>query len=211
MRILLIGATGLVGSLVADQLLTRGHHVHALVRRATGRSGKGWNEQVASIGAWPDCVTEADAAISCLGTTRKQAGSEQAFRAVDHDAVLAFARAAHAAGVPHFLTISSVGAEARSRNLYLRTKGETDDALSAIGFARLDTFRPGLLLGARKEHRMGERLATILDPLARMLLPRRYTGIRADLVASAAAAAAERTARGRFVHDNAAIERLAAA
>lgn len=211
MRLLMIGATGLVGGMVADRLLARGHDVHALVRRSTGRLGAGWHEQVAPMEAWPEHVAPADAAISCLGTTRRQASSDQAFRAVDHDAVLAFARAAHAAGVPQFVAVSSVGANAQSRNFYLRVKGETEDALKQIGFSRLDLVRPGLLLGDRTEHRTGERLAMLFDPLARSLLPRRYTAIRAELVADAIASVAGRSGSpGLFIHENPAIERLAA-
>jgi uncharacterized protein YbjT (DUF2867 family) len=213
---LLIGATGMVGGLLAERLLARGREVYALVRRPTGRSAIGWHEQVAPASAWPALVAtlpRPDAAISCLGTTWKQAGSEQAFRAVDQDMVVAFAQAARAAGVAHFLSVSSVGADARSRNFYLRVKGETDAALAMIGFDRLDIFRPGLLLGARGgERRPGERIAIALDPLSRLFLRgrwRKYAGMPADTVAAAIVTAAETGRPGRFVHENDAIRDLA--
>lgn len=215
MRLVIIGATGLVGALVIDRLLAKGLEVHGLARRATNRVGWGWHEHVAPITNWPTLIGDiaAGTAISCLGTTRKQAGSEQGFRAVDYDAVLAFAVAAKGAGARHLLTISSVGADTRSRNFYLRTKGEIDEALSALGFDRLDIFRPGLLLGERRgEPRPGERLAVALNPLARLLLRgrfSRYAGIEAGAVASAIAKAAESDRAGRAVHDNAAIRGLA--
>jgi len=215
MRVLLIGATGLVGDMVADRLLARGHEVQALVRRATGRTGPNWREAVAPMTEWPRLVPAADAAISCLGTTWAKAGSsEQAFRAVDQEAVLAFARAAKAAGVPHFLAVSSVGADAGSRGFYLRVKGETDEALAAIGFDRLDIFRPGLLLGERgSDRRVGERIGIALNPLVSLVLRgpwARFAGFPADLVAAAIVAAVEQDGSGRFVHENAAIRRLAA-
>ncbi len=214
MRVLLIGATGLVGSMVADRLVARGHEVHALVRRPTGR---GWHEHVAPASEWPSIVAgigACDAAISCLGTTWRKAGSEEAFRAVDHDAVLAFARAAGAVGIGRFLSVSSVGADAGSRNFYLRTKGQTDEALGAIGFTSLDIFRPGLLLGHRgSDRRPGERVAIMLDPLARIFLRGRMTrfaGVPAANVAAAIAVAAESSSAGIRIHENDAIRRLAA-
>lgn len=214
MHILLIGATGLVGGLLAGRLLARGHEVRALVRRPTARRARGWHEHVAPMGEWPRLVTVAHAAISCLGTTWAKAGSEQAFRAVDQEAVLAFARAARAAGVPRFLSISSVGADAHSRGFYLRVKGETDEALAAIGFDRLDIFRPGLLLGERGgDRRVGERIGIALNPLVSLVLRgswARFAGIPANLVADAIVAAVEQDGSGRFVHENAAIRRLAA-
>jgi uncharacterized protein YbjT (DUF2867 family) len=215
MRVLVIGATGLVGGLTIDRLLARGHEVHGLTRRVTGRTASGWREHGAPAEDWPGLAAGigADAAISCLGTTWRKAGSEAAFRAVDHDAVIAFARAAKAAGTPHFLSVSSVGADARSRNFYLRTKGEVDEALGRIGFERLDIFRPGLLLGERGgDRRPGERAAILLDPLTRIFLRGRWTrfaGIPAATVADALATATEQGGAGRFVHENDAIRRLA--
>ena len=213
MRVLLIGATGLVGGMVADRLLGRGHDVHALVRRPTGT---GWHEHVASASEWPSIVAgigACDAAISCLGTTWRKAGSETAFRAVDHDAVIAFARAANAAGTEHLLSVSSVGADAGSRNFYLRTKGQTDEALKAIGFPRLDIFRPGLLLGERaNDRRPGERIAIMLDPISRIFLRgswSRFAGMAAATVAAAIAHAVETGGAGSRVHENHDIERLA--
>ncbi len=77
----------------------------------------------------------------------RKAGSEQAFRAVDHDAVLAFAKAALAAGASGFVLVSGLGANARSRIFYNRVKGETEADLRALGFASLAIAQPSLLLG----------------------------------------------------------------
>jgi uncharacterized protein YbjT (DUF2867 family) len=215
MRILLIGATGLVGGLLAGKLLARGHEVRGLVRRPTGRSGPGWDEEVGPIGEWPRMGARAGpvgAAVSCLGTTWAKAGSEQAFRAVDQDAVIAFAQAARAAGVRHFLAVSSVGADTGSRNFYLRVKGETDEALATIGFERVDIFRPGLLLGERgDDRRRGERIAIALNPVTSLFLRgrwSRFAGMEADTVAEAMAAA-EQGGSGDFAHENDAIRQLA--
>ena len=93
----------------------------------------------------------------------RQAGSQAAFRAVDFDMVVAFARAAAAAGARRMVTVSSVGADPGSANFYLRIKGEMEAALEALGFERLDIFQPGLLRGPRGgDRRPGERIAIAL-------------------------------------------------
>src|SRR5262245_52892529 len=107
-------------------------------------------------------------AFCCLGTTMRQAGSKDAFRRVDHDAVLAFAKAALERGARRFLVVSSVGAGANSANFYQRTKGEVEEELAQLGFAQLTILRPSLIddEGARRDYRAGERW---LLPLARVI------------------------------------------
>ena len=138
MRIVTIGATGLVGSLLVERLLGAGHEVDAVLRRPSGKAHEALREHVAAIGDWPEIVRSiaADAAVSTLGTTWAAAGSEAAFRAVDRDAVIAFAGAARHAGARRMLTVSSVGADAASRSFYLRTKGEADATGPASGVSR---------------------------------------------------------------------------
>jgi uncharacterized protein YbjT (DUF2867 family) len=214
-RILLIGATGLVGRLTADRLLADGAEVHALLRRSAGRTAPGWHEHVAPPRDWPALARSigGDVAICALGTTWRAAGSEAAFRAVDLDAVVGFATAAKAAGVRQMIAISSVGAEAGSRAFYLRVKGEMEAALRALGFARLDIVRPGLLRGDRgPERRLKERAAILVSPLVNLLLRGRlgrYAAIDADLVADAIAMLTMRDQPGAFVYHNRDLCRLA--
>lgn len=119
-----------------------------------------------------------DRGYCCLGTTIRAAGSEPAFRAVDHDAVLAFARALRRGGTPEFRVVSSVGADPEARSFYLRVKGETERELRALGFPRLLIFRPGLLRGPRAEFRFGERLALATAPLWELFLQGRRRRFR---------------------------------
>lgn len=130
-----------------------------------------------------------DLALCALGTTIKTAGSQAAFRAVDLDAVLAFARAARAAGAQRFGLVSALGADARSAVFYNRTKGQAEDALRAMGWPRLVIARPSLLLGDRaalgQAARPGERLAQHLMPGLGRLLPGRLRPIEAATVARA--------------------------
>jgi uncharacterized protein YbjT (DUF2867 family) len=154
------------------------------------------------------------ALICALGTTWKKAGrDEAAFRAVDHDLVLATAVAAKAAGVPNMVLVSAAGADAHAKAFYMRVKGEVEAAVSRVGFKRLDILHPGLLLGERSnDRRLFERLGILAAPLIDPLLPRQwehYRSIDAGLVAEAALGLAMRRAGGRFTHDNEAMRRAA--
>jgi uncharacterized protein YbjT (DUF2867 family) len=207
MRIALIGATGLVGRLLLPKLVAAGHEVHALQRRCADAPA-GVTVHVAPAEAWPGLVAALapEAGISALGTTMRQAGSEAAFARVDRDMVLAFAAAARAAGATRFATVSSVGADAGSKAFYLRLKGEVEDALRALGFPRLDIYRPGLLRGPRGgDRRLGERLSIALSPLVNLTLRGRldrFAAIDAEDVAAAIAAGLGDEAPGAFVHHN---------
>lgn len=214
-QVLLIGGTGLIGRLLADRLLASGTEVHALLRRPAGRGGPRWHEHVAAPGRWPALARGigGKVAISALGTTARAAGSDEAFRAVDFDMVLAFAGAARAAGVRQMIAVSSVGADPASQFFYTRVKGEMEAALAALAFDRLDIVRPGLLRGERgPDRRLKERLAILLSPALNLLLRGRldrYVAIDAAIVADAAAALAGKDAPGRFVHHNRDLHRLA--
>ncbi len=127
-----------------------------------------------------------EVAFCALGTTIGKAGSQQAFRAVDHDAVLAFAMAAMAAGARCFVLVSSVGADPRSSIFYNRVKGETEAGLRALGFASLAIAQPSLLLGERAESRPTERALVVASRfLGGVLRPFAWRPIEAKVVAQA--------------------------
>ncbi|KQZ72868.1 NAD-dependent dehydratase [Sphingopyxis sp. Root214] len=210
---LIVGATGLIGRAVIEHFGSR--PVTVLARREVEGLAAQHKQLVAPPERWADILAAEKPAvlISCLGTTIRQAGSQAAFRAVDHDLVLAAARGARAGGTPHMISVSSVGAAAKSGNFYLRTKGETEDDLRALGFDRLDLIRPGLLRGARPgPQRLGEGIATIAAPLTDALLHgsfRRYRSISGNSVAAAIVALAGHGGSGVHIHENDAIRALA--
>jgi uncharacterized protein YbjT (DUF2867 family) len=217
---LVAGATGLVGGHVVERLLADAAYgaVTALGRRPLELSHPDLTSAVVDFDRLDQAAgaLAADDVFCCLGTTRKQAGSEAAFRKVDQEYVVALARLARQAGAERFLLVSSVGANARSGNFYLRVKGETEDAVAALGYPTFHVFRPSFLLGDRPEARTGERLgilaARALDPLVALLKPlARYRPVHARTVAAAMIAAALAGDRGRQVHTFSEIRRLASA
>jgi len=136
-------------------------------------------------------------AYCCLGTTRAAAGSDAAFSAVDHDLVLRFAAFARGAGARTLVSVSSVGADPASRNFYLRTKGEVEQALEKQGWPSLNLIQPGLLLGSRPSMRPLELSAGLGMRLVNPLLLGQLARFRAIDAAEVAAAmlAAARVAR----------------
>jgi uncharacterized protein YbjT (DUF2867 family) len=183
-----VGATGLVGRESVRVLLEAGDNVVAWVRRSTGLSHTNLVERVVDFEQLEATYAQGPApqlALCCLGTTIKQAGSQERFRRVDHDYVLAFARAAKQAGAREFAVVTAMGSDSKSLVFYNRVKGDVERALSELGFDRLLIARPSLLLGEREEARLGERL---MGPLTK-LLPLRYRGIEGATVARALRAA----------------------
>src|SRR4029077_16267132 len=138
-----------------------------------------------------------DVALCCLGTTLRKAGSQQRFRAVDADAVLAVARAAKAANARRFVVMSSVGADPRGRNFYLRTTVDMDEELEGVAFESLDILQPSMLLAWRAEMRPLELVASALMPLIAPVLRGKSVPSRASGAGSVPAAMLGATRSGR--------------
>ncbi len=139
-----------------------------------------------------------DEIFCCLGTTIKTAGSQKAFRRVDHDYPLSLASFGKAVGVQQFLMVSALGADVQSAVFYSRVKGETERDIAAIGLQKAVFMRPSILLGERNEQRPGERLGIIAGQLIAPLLLgplRKYRPIHADDVAAAMLYAANNQVR----------------
>ena len=214
-KIVIAGGSGLVGKQAADMLARAGFAVHLVSRRPSHALAPDIEEHVAPTADWPAIVArlKPDVAISGLGTTIRTAGSRDAFRAVDHDLVLAFAQASHDAGVRHFITISSVGAMPASSSFYLRTKAKMEQGLRNIGFQRLDIMRPSLLTGGRRDDRRpGEALGILLSPFVDILMfgpMQKFASTPSGKVAKAISNLAKPAEDGVFVHENASINALA--
>jgi uncharacterized protein YbjT (DUF2867 family) len=187
-KAIVIGATGLVGAQVVEQLsMIEGvSEVVTITRRPVGHSSaKVVNHVVdfANLSASAHLFA-GDILFSCLGTTVKQAGSIKAQRVVDLDYQYIAAKLAAEQGVKHYLLVSSSGANAMSSNAYMRMKGELESMVEKLAFEYISIFQPSLLLGERSENRFAEELGSKLMPLI-CKLPglQRYRPIRGDQVA----------------------------
>ena len=206
----------MVGGLLVQTLLQAPDYsrVFALTRRPLGREHPKLANRIVIFERMAEQLKglAAQDAFCCIGTTIAEAGSQEAFREVDVDAVLLFAQAARAAGATRFVVLSSVGASPTSKKFYLRTKAEMEDAVSMVGFPSVDILQPSLLLGSRRQSRPMETLGGILAPVINPLLTgsrEAYRAIPAEVVARAMLGAARRGARGIYRYTHGAIRQLA--
>jgi uncharacterized protein YbjT (DUF2867 family) len=215
---LFAGASGLTGGYVLDALLAAGDftRVIAVTRRPLAREHPRLANRIVQFERLESQLkgVSCEVALCCLGTTIARAGSRESFREVDVDCVVAFARAALAARAQRLVVMSSAGADSRSRNFYLRTKGEMEEELEGLGFAALDILQPGLLLGWRHEMRPLELAAMAFMPLLNPLLVGKraaYRGISARRVAAAMVGATRSGRKGVQRYLNPGIDALAQA
>lgn len=184
--LMLVGATGLVGSAVLRHALAdaRVDRIVAPSRRALPAHPRLDNplvdfDRLPGDASW----WAVDAVICALGTTIRAAGSQAAFRKVDLEYPLAVARLAQRHGARSFAFNSAVGADPGSRIFYNRVKGEAEQALRACGYASLTIVRPALLGGERAERRTAESISLGLLGALRPLVPPRYRVVPAGQVA----------------------------
>ena len=213
---LLAGASGLVGGFALNALLEAPDYtrVWALTRRPLGREHPKLANRTVMFERMADQLKGlvATDAFCAIGTTIAEAGSQEAFRNADVNAVLLFARAARAAGAKRFVVVSSVGADSNSKKFYLRTKGEMEEAVADLGFASVDILQPSLLLGPRKALRPLEITGRIFAPLINPLLTgarEAYRAIPAETVGRAMLGAARAGRRGVYRYTYGDIRKLA--
>jgi len=188
MRLLLLGATGLVGSTVlrqalADQAVSE---VVAPTRRPLVSQNKLVNpvdscldELAPRVKSW-----NVDAVVCALGTTKAKAGSQKAFRYVDYTLPLVFAKAAHIAGVETFALVSAIGASASSMFFYAKTKGEVERDIQKIGFRSLTICRPSIIAGERSEMRIAEGAVLAISRVLAPTLPSKFHINPASVIAA---------------------------
>lgn len=209
---IIFGSTGLIGSSVLQQLLKddRYGEIKIFVRKATGIKHPKVDEFIIDFEKLDDYrdLIKGDDLFCCLGTTIKVAGSEAAFRRVDYEWVRWCAVCAYENHVKNFIVISSLGANADSKNFYLKTKGEMEKAVSAFNFDKTVILRPSMLLGDRKEFRLGELIGKFFMILFSVFIPKRYKAVESEDVAAAMIKAANDEVKGDLVLENEVIRKF---
>jgi uncharacterized protein YbjT (DUF2867 family) len=186
---LVAGATGLVGQAVLAALLADKHYraVHSLGRRTLPLTSPKLTQHIVDFAGLPE-LPRTDDVFICLGTTIKVAGSQQAFRAVDYEAIVAVAHAAIAQGATKLGVVSAMGADVKSSIFYNRTKGEMEAAVSALGYQSVSIAQPSMLAGNRgaldQPVRNGEIWALNVSRWLGRLIPANYRSIQVADVAA---------------------------
>ncbi|WP_157976179.1 NAD-dependent epimerase/dehydratase family protein [Lewinella sp. IMCC34191] len=204
---LLLGATGMVGRELLEQLLQHGAYrrIIAPTRRRLHLDHKKLDNPLINfdnLDRYREIFRCQDIFIA-LGTTIKKAGSEEAFRRVDYEYVVHAAGLAQKAGANQCLVVSSAGANSESSFLYSRTKGEMEESITSLDFWSVHIFRPGVLVGKREELRLTEKLAAGLTRAIRSVSPTLlgdYNPTDADVLAKHMIDAAQTIAPGVHFH-----------
>ena len=189
--VVMLGASGAVGGVVAQSLQAMPPIQRLTLinrRQLVGFNAPKVQQLICDVESPPAYAAQLaghDCAICCLGVGQPSKVSQAEFIRVDKTAALAFATACKAAGVQHFQLLSSVGANARSRSFYLRTKGELMDGIAALGFERVSIFQPSMILTPTNRYGLSQGVLLAVWPTLSVLLQgglRQYRGIAvADL------------------------------
>ncbi len=204
---LVLGASGLIGSLLTDLLLNSPEYsqVTLVLRRKINRSHAKLRQEVIDFDAPAVDKIKGNDVFCCLGTTIKIAGSKEAFYKVDCTYPYEMARLARQNGASQFLLVTAMGADLKSFIFYNRVKGEVEEKIASLGFPTFCIFRPSLLLGARKEFRMGEKIGGAIAKIFSGLMIgglKKYQPIEASKVATAMMLTASRKLKGKHVFES---------
>lgn len=186
----IIGATGLVGSNLVNQLLRDNAFdlVKVFVRNSTGIKASNFLEFIVDFEDFESFNSDVkgDVLFSCMGTTLKTAGSKSVQYKIDYTFQFEMAKTAKENGFDELVLVSSTGANSQSIFFYPKIKGQLEESVAKLGFNKLVIVRPSLLLGERKEPRFGEKIyAKILPILSVLPGMKKYKGITGLQVAKA--------------------------
>jgi uncharacterized protein YbjT (DUF2867 family) len=210
----LVGATGLIGSHLLQALLNDAFvdTIKILIRRPTDITHPKLEKKIVDFNDSDSllvALSNSDMLFCAIGTTQKKVkGDKDAYRKIDFDIPVKLARFCKMTGCGKFILVSSAGANAKSMNFYQRLKGETDEAVKEVGPKTIHIMRPSLLLGDRKEFRLGENIGKAMMTTLSFLIPDKYKAIQAKAVAKVMLALGKKNDDGYFIHENSEIIHL---
>ncbi len=195
MKAILLGSSGLVGHFLLTELLNDSDfkEIELYSRRSLGLQSPKVTERIGDLLSddfWPESL-EADAVFVCIGTTKAKTSDNEQYRAIDKGIPFKAAQLASKGKVKHFSVVSSLGASAKSSNFYLKTKGQMEESIRALELPSLHILRPSMILGPRREKRLGEGIGKFLFNAFSFLIPSKYQGVEAEDIARAMLALAK--------------------
>jgi len=215
MNATLIGVTGLIGNCLLEELIKDDfyHTVRVLIRRPLECTHPKLEKKLvdfADAESFRLALEGSDVVFCSVGTTQKKVkGDKSAYRKVDYDIPVNAARFCKMIGCEKFVLVSSVGANIKSNNFYLKLKGEVEDAVKETGLKSVHIMRPSVLLGDRKEFRLGEKIGNPVMKAISFLLPSRYKPVQGREVAAAMLSVAKSGQEGENTYEFTEIKKLA--
>ncbi len=215
-RVILVGASGLIGSNLLSELIRSEaiSEILLLVRRSTGVSSSKVKELIVNFEE-PNSYSvdiQADIIYSCLGTTKSETPDSSLYRQIDLEYPLNLAKLGQKNGVAQFHIISSLGADTGSSNSYLKLKGELEQELKKLTMPSLHIYQPSFLIGERKKDRLADK---IMKPFFRLIDPlligslKKYRSIKAADVARVMLKQSIKNLKGTFTYPSIQIQELA--
>ncbi len=210
----LVGSTGLIGSYLLEELLNDPHFdtIRILIRRPVDITHPKLEKKIVDFNDSDSllvALSNSDVLFCSIGSTMKKVkGDREAYRKIDFDIPVKLARFCKMTDCEKFILVSSAGANSKSRNFYQRLKEETEEAVKSVGLKTVHIMRPSLLLGERKEFRMGENIGKALMTSLSFLIPEKYKAIQGKDVAKVMLALSKKNDEGIFVHENTEIRNL---
>ena len=201
----IIGATGLIGGYLLEELLQDNYYdtVRILIRRPLELTHPKLEKKLVDFSdaeSFRLAVEGSDVVFCAIGTTQKKVkGDKEAYRKVDYDITVNAAKFCKLNGCETFVFVSSVGANSKSNNFYLKLKGEVEDAVKALGLQSVYIMRPSVLLGDRKEFRLGEKISKGIMSAFSFLIPSKYKPVHGRDVAKAMVGATKKNNEGFFI------------
>jgi len=197
-----VGATGLIGGLLLEELLNDPYFdtVRILIRRPIDITHPKLEKKIVDFNDNDSllvALSNSDVVFCSVGTTQKKVkGDKEAYRKIDFDIPVKLARFSKMVGCEKFILVSSVGANSKGDNFYIKLKGEVEDVIKTISLRSLHIMRPSFLIGERKEFRMGEVIGKPLMQIFSFLIPKKYKAIQAKDVAKAMVTIAKKNDEG---------------
>lgn len=210
----IIGVTGLIGNYLLEELLEDNYYdtVRILIRRPIEPTHPKLEKKLVDFNDGDSmlvALSNSDVVFCAIGTTQKKVKNDKAaYRKVDYDIAVNAARFCKMTGCGKFILVSSVGANSKSNNFYLKLKGEVEDAVKAVGLKAVYIMRPSVLLGDRKEFRLGEKIGKGFMSALSFLMPSKYKPVHARDVAKAMLAASKKDEAGFFIYEYREITRV---
>ena len=203
----IIGVTGLTGGYLYELLKQDKYYdtIRLIVRRPMRKEDDRTEIKLVDFNDAESlliAISGSDVVFCTVGTTqRKVKGDKEAYRKVDYDIPVKAARFCKMTGCESFVLVSAIGANSKSNNFYLKLKGDVEEAVKEAGLKSVQIMRPSMLLGDRKEFRLGEKIGKGIMTAFSFLIPSKYKPIHVRDVAKAMINAAKENKEGIFVYE----------
>ena len=203
---ILLGATGLTGSLVLEQLLSNANYgtIKLFSRKSTGIFHPKVKEYIGDLLFLEDFKEDltGDDLFICIGTTKKKTPNHQQYRKIDLGIPKKAVEICKNNGVSKVAVVSAIGANAKSSIAYNKIKGEMEHAVLSANIAHTYILRPSFIAGNRKQQRTGEELGIAVFKCFKFLIPKKYRVVEARAIAAKMIALCNSNAPSKIIESN---------